>query len=311
MYPAHKQTGFTIVELLIVVVVIAILAAITIVSYNGIQNRTKQSAAQSAVAQASKKVLTYAVQNGDLYPPDLAATGMNNTDGLEYSYNNNVTPKTYGITSTKGAFSYYVSNSTPSPTVGSYAGHAKGGVAVITNLIANPSFENGTSGWTPSGNITLSPQSSGGLYGAAFHRGNRANTSAIGIYSPVFDVDSSGTYTGRMSARYAVNQYATLRFQFYNSAGTAISAPTSSSFRSLDVNSWQTLTYTVTTPAGTATARFDIVLSGIGAAAGDPLDIDGAMVTKGDTEYNYADGNTAGWVWNGTPNESSSKGLPQ
>ncbi|MCB8045019.1 prepilin-type N-terminal cleavage/methylation domain-containing protein [Microbacterium oxydans] len=33
------QRGFTIVELMIVVVVIAILAAITIVAYNGIQKR--------------------------------------------------------------------------------------------------------------------------------------------------------------------------------------------------------------------------------------------------------------------------------
>lgn len=39
-----KQTqGFTIVELLIVVVVIAILATITIVAYNGIQNSAKEA----------------------------------------------------------------------------------------------------------------------------------------------------------------------------------------------------------------------------------------------------------------------------
>lgn len=44
---AKKQTGFTIVELLIVVVIIAILATITIVSYNGIQNGANDSAVQS------------------------------------------------------------------------------------------------------------------------------------------------------------------------------------------------------------------------------------------------------------------------
>jgi prepilin-type N-terminal cleavage/methylation domain-containing protein len=50
-----KQQGFTIVELLIVIVVIGILAAITIVAYNGIQNRGKSSAAQSAMNTVIKK----------------------------------------------------------------------------------------------------------------------------------------------------------------------------------------------------------------------------------------------------------------
>ena len=62
------QRGFTIVELLIVVVVIAILAAITIVSYNGIQNRAKASAAQTAAEQAGKKLATYAAIKSDMFP---------------------------------------------------------------------------------------------------------------------------------------------------------------------------------------------------------------------------------------------------
>ena len=50
-----KQQGFTIVELLIVIVVIGILAAITIVAYNGVQNRAKTSAGQSLAGQIAKK----------------------------------------------------------------------------------------------------------------------------------------------------------------------------------------------------------------------------------------------------------------
>lgn len=42
-----QQKGFTIVELLIVIVVIGILAAITIVAYNGIQGRSRTAALQS------------------------------------------------------------------------------------------------------------------------------------------------------------------------------------------------------------------------------------------------------------------------
>lgn len=57
-----KNQGFTIVELLIVVVVIAILAAITIVSYNGITNRANKSSALALASSFQKKAELY---NGD------------------------------------------------------------------------------------------------------------------------------------------------------------------------------------------------------------------------------------------------------
>jgi prepilin-type N-terminal cleavage/methylation domain-containing protein len=55
----QAQQGFTIVELLIVIVVIAILAAITIVSYNGITARANTSSAQSAASTVIKKAEAY------------------------------------------------------------------------------------------------------------------------------------------------------------------------------------------------------------------------------------------------------------
>lgn len=67
MWAKNKQSGFTIVELLIVVVVIAILAAITIVSYNGIQQRSNNTAIISAVSQTSKLIKAYYAVNTE-YP---------------------------------------------------------------------------------------------------------------------------------------------------------------------------------------------------------------------------------------------------
>ncbi len=66
---AHKQKGFTIVELLIVIVVIAILAAITIVAFNGIQNRASDSTAQQDLAVFHKKVALFNADYG-YYPRD-------------------------------------------------------------------------------------------------------------------------------------------------------------------------------------------------------------------------------------------------
>lgn len=62
-----KQTGFTIVELLIVIVVIAILAAISIVVYSGIQNRSKTNSGSALASSIVKKIEVYRTINGQ-YP---------------------------------------------------------------------------------------------------------------------------------------------------------------------------------------------------------------------------------------------------
>jgi len=72
--------GFTIVELLIVIVVIAILAAISIVAYNGIQARSKTSAAQTSAVTMVKKAELYNTEIGK-YPVSLAAlTGASSNE---------------------------------------------------------------------------------------------------------------------------------------------------------------------------------------------------------------------------------------
>lgn len=56
--------GFTIVELLIVIVVIAILAAISVVAYNGIQQRSRDSRREQDIASTKKLLLAYNAING-------------------------------------------------------------------------------------------------------------------------------------------------------------------------------------------------------------------------------------------------------
>ena len=67
-----SQKGFTIVELLIVIVVIAILAAISIVAYVGIQNNARASERQSDATNIAKVAETYFATNST-YPADAAA----------------------------------------------------------------------------------------------------------------------------------------------------------------------------------------------------------------------------------------------
>jgi prepilin-type N-terminal cleavage/methylation domain-containing protein len=63
----RKQLGFTIVELLIVIVVIAILATVSIVAYRGVQDRANDTAVQSDINTFAKKVMLYQAQEGS-YP---------------------------------------------------------------------------------------------------------------------------------------------------------------------------------------------------------------------------------------------------
>lgn len=64
----RKEEGFTIVELLIVIVVIAILAALVITSYLGIQSRARDSERQSDIRNIATAVQAYATINDGRYP---------------------------------------------------------------------------------------------------------------------------------------------------------------------------------------------------------------------------------------------------
>lgn len=59
-----STSGFTIVELLIVIVVIGILAAIVIVAYNGVQNRAYDTSVQVDLENAGKGLGVYKSFNG-------------------------------------------------------------------------------------------------------------------------------------------------------------------------------------------------------------------------------------------------------
>ena len=69
-----KNRGFTLVELLIVIVIIAILTVISLIAYNGIQNRARKTTAESTAKSAADKIQIYYTDEGK-YPDDLDALG--------------------------------------------------------------------------------------------------------------------------------------------------------------------------------------------------------------------------------------------
>jgi len=63
-----SRRGFTIVELLIVIVVIAVLAAISVIAYNGIQQRAKNTSRFNELVAWQKQFELYRALTGS-YPP--------------------------------------------------------------------------------------------------------------------------------------------------------------------------------------------------------------------------------------------------
>ncbi|MDT4846993.1 type II secretion system protein G [compost metagenome] len=59
----QKYRGFTIVELLIVIVIIGIIAAISVVAYNGIQQRARVAIAQSEMRSVAQAARTFRIEN--------------------------------------------------------------------------------------------------------------------------------------------------------------------------------------------------------------------------------------------------------
>lgn len=77
----QRTTGFTIVELLIVIVVIAILAAITVVAYNGIQARANNTRTVNAVQAYVKVIAQYKIDNGT-HPVAVSCLGTGYSGGV-------------------------------------------------------------------------------------------------------------------------------------------------------------------------------------------------------------------------------------
>lgn len=314
MNRSRHTPGFTIVELLIVIVVIGILAAITIVAYNGIQERARVSNLTSALSQAAKKLTVYQVDNPDIFPADkaaLEAIGIKDSGSISYQYSRTSTaPDAYCITATTGTTSYKVSSTASTPSTGGCAGHGVGGIAAITNRVLNPSFENGTAAnganISASGGTRTFP-ASGGLFGSRYMRSTFSLATALG-WGQFTDTLNVGTYT----ASFYVRSNITGGFQPYLEGTSARTTVTQSGNVALSPNTWARgwVTFNVTTAGNVKVGGYFTNTTTTPTVGTDYVDFDGIMVNEGSTLNNFADGLSPNWTWNGTPNAATSTGPP-
>lgn len=106
------RQAFTIVELLIVIVAIAVLAAITVVSCNGIQDRANEAVARNDLANVKKVLANYHAEHG-MYPQWIVTNGlyMNENSGNANSLTaSGATCANYGFLDNDGRLCFPVSN---------------------------------------------------------------------------------------------------------------------------------------------------------------------------------------------------------
>lgn len=211
-----SRQGFTIVELLIVVVVIAILAAITIVSYNGITKRANESAVQSTLSQAFTGLTMYQLNNsGGLFPTALTDAGLNFTSGggTTYAYTASSDGKSFCLASSQAGRTYFVSDTSSSPQKGICNGAVgvigTGDVAVDGPSTSGPAATYSIyNGQTPSGTISVESDGGGSLkVGNRFYTNENAGIKVKGlrVYNPTV---SSGPFLALGITAYAyVNDY--------------------------------------------------------------------------------------------------------
>ena len=310
--------GFTIVELLIVIVVIGILAAITIVAYNGIQQRARITAVNSALSQSAKKIALYQVDNGS-YPAtgSLAAAGV--TDSQDVSYQYTGAGSTFCLTATTGTVSYKTTETT-NPTAGGCPGHGQGGVAAITNLVRNPNATLNTSDWVATSSAGGSPTGARitgqttplpGVTTAyrATLTGTPSSWWRVQNSQPV-PIVAGQPYTLSSYVRSSVTGGVGVIIIWMDGVGGTITENASLT-ASQTADTWGRRSVTATAPANAISARLQAYAPTSLGVANATVDGTGMMFVQSSTLTSYADGNSSDWTWTGAANNSTSTGPPQ
>jgi len=310
------QRGFTIVELLIVIVVIGILVAIVIVAYNGIQQRARDATVRADTEGSAKKMANDNTLMG-YYAATAGAVdnnkGLPTSPGTSYVYHS--TGSTYCITGTNGTSTYTISDTAPTPTVGGCPGDGVGGVAAITNLISNPSLNTGATGYSSAGHHTTAWVSgTNATGGSGYFNTIPQSTNGDGraaFYSiPSSSLTANTTYTFSAYVRVAVGPVGSGVY-IINLDTWGQVALISFINSTASVGSWARVSGTFTTPATQPTNGYAMSILTKGDNLNEVLDTSSWQLTQGSSLYNFTDGNSPNWIWNGTANNSTSTGPPQ
>ncbi len=335
----HFQKAFTIIELLVVITVIGILASLTIIAYNNVQQSARDKSVLSDLDALDGLETEYGQRSGGGGEPWYSASGPDaNLDNFNPSAGN--------------VIDIVLNNATPSlateycirgynPNSATYTSLAKAAVKEstpgvcstispstaaqtdsplpppITNLAANPSVETNTTGLSGPNSTVVARDTSRAKIGVASLVATMpvANASQVGatiIYNLAVPTTLAlGTQFTVSAYVYVPTGTVDIRLSIQGSGKQTVSYGPSS-YTSVKDN-WTRISQSFTTiTSGSGTVTVYVLNNTATTVAGTQFWVDGVMLTAGPSLYNYADGSytMAGWSWTGTANNSTSTGTP-
>lgn len=234
-----KRCGFTVVELLIVIVVIAILAALMVVGYGGMQERARKSVAQNFISNTRKQLGATYIKYGT-YPATLEANPDDPivaSGGLTVNYypNNSSSPPTYVLNVTTGNTTYYADSASSDNgqatsyfTEYLYGNTTLSGTAAATNQVTSVNYNWGTGGPAGVGTDNFSgrwegavvvPSTGSYTFAVSSDDGQRLYLNGTLV---IDDWVLHGTTTRTYTTSLTQGQLLSIRYEFFEQGGGAV-----------------------------------------------------------------------------------------
>lgn len=336
------KKAFTIVELLIVIVVIGILAVIIVVSYNGITNSAQLASIQSDMVQQARKLRLYSVQNNDTYPANFTAantagflkdTSISSGTSIDWRSDHYlVSPDRKNYCASVSILSGGKDSADLTYSISSTSGGQPIKGICVENLATNPGAnpDGNTNEWQVRfGSNGSWPSSSGSpVSNLKYYRRQTIVTEADNAGGRGTDHNGNTDVTPWTAGSYlawpvtsgqqlTISSYirssesvaqARLQCKINNGAGAWVGSTIYSPEVAYVANNWQRLVTSFTASSTGYLVCSSRLQANINWLVGDTIDTTGLMLTVSSTLFSYGDGDSPGWFWTGTPNNSTSIG---